>query len=162
MQIGSTLYINDRDGLKVDLREAYGPYDSINAANTAVLAFLAKIQIGAIPNGFTVAVKDDSGMQEYWWVNTEWVKKGSGAAALSIDITTTTFATSTELNTQYPNSVKGNIVVSYREDDSKEAALYVKIQNGSSGLWIKTSAVLLDGTAQATTNIINAHVLSYK
>ena len=162
MQIGSTLYINDRDGLKVDLREAYGPYNSINAANTAVLAFLAKIQISAIPNGFTVAVKDDSGMQEYWWVNTEWVKKGGGAAALSIDVTTTTFATSTELNTQYPNSVKGSIVAGYREDDSKEAALYVKIQNGSSGLWIKTSAVLLDGTAQATTNIINAHVLSYK
>lgn len=162
MQIGSTLYINDRDGLKVDLREAYGPYDSIDTANTAVLAFLAEIKVSAIPNGFTVAVKDDSGMQEYWWVDTEWVKKGGGAAALSIDVTTTTFATSTELNIQYPNSVKGSIVAGYREDDSKEAALYVKIQDGTSGLWIKTSAVLLDGTAQATTNIINAHVLSYK
>lgn len=162
MQIGSTLYINDRDGLKVDLREAYGPYDSIDAANTAVLAFLAEIKVSAIPNGFTVAVKNNSGMQEYWWVDTEWVKKGGGAAASSIDVTTTTFATSTELNAQYPNSVKGSIVAGYREDDSKEAALYVKIQDDPSGLWIKTAAVLLDGTAQATTNIINAHVLSYK
>lgn len=162
MQIGSTLYINDRDGLKVDLREAYGPYDSIDTANTAVLAFLAEIQVSAIPNGFTVAVKDNSDMQEYWWVNTEWVKKGGGAASLSINVTTKTFATSTELNEEFPNSVKGTIVAGYREDDSKEAALYVKIQNEEGGLWIKTAAVLLDGTAQATTNIINAHVLSYK
>lgn len=162
MQIGSTLYINDRDGFKVDLREAYGPYVSIDAANTAVLAFLAEINVSAIPNGFTVAVKDDRGMQEYWWVDTEWVKKGGGDAVLSIDVTTLTFATSTELNTQYPNSIKGSIVASYREDDSKEAAIYVKIQDGASGMWIKTVAVLLDGTAQATTNIINAHVLSYK
>ena len=158
MQIGDSIYINDRDGYKIDIREAYGPYDSIDTANTKVISFLNTLGISSIPIGFTVGVVSSNVIQEYWYNNGSWqIKGGSSSSGKGYNIFTINGVvqdTNTFLNSTFSTAVVGDHIV-----DTANGGVYIMYETGK---WVKLNGTILTDTTPTISRIVNANVLSYK
>lgn len=87
------------------------------------------------------------------------VSNSSPSASVQIQITDTTYSTSTELDQNYPNMNQGGMVVYPGTSAGGDSYLYMKINNEN---WIVFNGTQVGTTAAPTARIIGASVLSYK
>lgn len=87
------------------------------------------------------------------------VSNSSPSASVQIQITDTTYSTSTELDQNYPDMSQGGMVVYPGTSAGGDSYLYMKINNEN---WIVFNGTQVGTTAAPTARIIGASVLSYK
>lgn len=87
------------------------------------------------------------------------VSSSNPSASVQIQITNTTYSTSTELDRNYPNMSQGGMVVYPGTSAGGDSYLYMKINNEN---WIVFNGTQVGTTAAPTARIIGASVLSYK
>lgn len=87
------------------------------------------------------------------------VSSSNPSASVQIQITDTTYSTSTELDQNYPNMSQGGMVIYPGTSAGGDSYLYIKINNEN---WIVFNGTQVGTTAAPTARIIGASVLSYK
>lgn len=87
------------------------------------------------------------------------VSDSNPTTSIAIQITDTTYSTSTELDQNYPNMSQGGMVVYPGTSAGGDSYLYIKINNEN---WIVFNGTQVGTTAAPTARIIGASVLSYK
>lgn len=87
------------------------------------------------------------------------VSNSSPSASVQIQITDTTYSTSTELDQNYPDMGQGGMVVYPGTSAGGDSYLYIKINDEN---WIVFNGTQVGTTAAPTARIIGASVLSYK
>lgn len=80
-------------------------------------------------------------------------------SSIDLQITDTTYSTSTELDQNYPNMNQGGMVVYPGTSAGGDSYLYIKINDEN---WVVFNGTQVGTTATPTARIINASVLSYK
>lgn len=151
------------------IEQLYGPYNSLAEAKQAVANTIQEVSSSGVPLGVTIAVKEATGLVEYWNPTTSdtWVKKqasstggtppatGSGGGTGSVyEVTAINSDTVTTLNGLFPAAKTGDWVV-----DTSTGGSYLKFGDGK---WIKFNGTILTEVAIPVATVVGAQVLSYK
>lgn len=147
-------------GLKPSLEATYGPFESIDAAYTAITeVFEASI----IPVGLTVGIQTGQTITDYWFnggtAKANLVKKypeGGGSGGGYTLYTTPSVAedSTTYLNTNFAAAVKGDHVV-----DTTTGHVYIKYSDIG---WTKLTGTILSASPSPNASIVAASIMSYK
>lgn len=151
--------IDPSTGLKPSLEATYGPFDSIDAAYTAITEVF---EASTIPVGLTVGIKVGQTITNYWFnggtAKANLVKKypegSSGGGYTLYTSPSVTEDSTTYLNTNFPNAVKGDHVV-----DTGLGNVYIKYSDTG---WTKILGTILTASPSENASIMAANIISYK